>query len=95
MKAVTSRSLAVLDLHRGAEVAPGRVDGLVDPAIARSVGGDRPSWNASTTCVQTIHHWMSAQGWNGQQLEPELAQYEGEVEELPKRSLDVGVGWWR
>jgi len=92
--AMASRSLTVLDLDiRGAQVAALAADDSVDSAVARSLRGDLPSWNDSTMCVQIIHRQMSAQGWHHHQ--PKLARYEGEVEELPRRPLDFGVGWWR
>lgn len=52
------------------------------------------SWNTSTTMLRTLHGEMKEQGWNRSEV-PEIPSYHGEVEELPERPLDLGVGWWR
>jgi len=89
---MTRRQLPILDLHiRGADVAPVGTGGAVD--CATRIESHQPSWNSSTMCVQAIHRRMSVQGWNGQEME--LPRFEGGVGELPKRPLDLGVGWWR
>lgn len=95
MKAVTSRSLAVIDLHiRGTAVtAPVAAGSSVDSVVVRTLAGDRPSWNASTMCLRTICDVMSAQV--GKHRPVEIPLYDGECPELPRRPLDLGVGLWR
>jgi len=78
----------ILDLHiRRAEITPiGTRNDAVDSVGAARLGGDRRSWNNSSTRVQIIYRRMSAQGWHGEQME--LPNFLGEVEELPGRPPD-------
>jgi len=95
---MANRPVAILDLHlRRTEItmviAGEVVCDAVDRAVAAAIGGECPSWNASTMCVQVLQRWMSAQGWENKRPEP--IRFEGLVDELPKRPLDVGVMRWR
>lgn len=91
---MTSRRTRVVDLYlRGGDFAGTGSSGVVDSVVTVNTGGDQPTWNSSTTCIETIHRRMSTQDWNHWHLEIPL--FDGEVGELPRRPLDLGVGRWR
>lgn len=77
---------------RGVE-APVEADPAAAPYAALAVNGSI-SWNASTTVIRTIHRRMHRQGWKDGQA-PEIPCHQDEVEPLPTRPLDLGVGLWR
>lgn len=52
-----------------------------------------PTWNTSTMCLSVLHRAQSAQGWQTGQLD--FPMWDGEVDPLPRRPLDLGEGWWR
>lgn len=55
---------------------------------------DTPGWNASTMMLRTLHSRMTSQGWHNGDV-PEIPCHACEPEKLPRRPLDLGVGWWR
>lgn len=64
--------------------------------VSGSTGGNGAvptTWNTSTMCLRTIHRSLSAQVQNHDQLEIPL--HEGDMEPLPRRPHDLGVGLWR
>lgn len=52
-----------------------------------------PAWNSSTMCLSVLHRAMTAQGWQTGQLD--ISVSDGDGGPLPRRPLDLGVGWWR
>lgn len=59
-------------------------------------GADRPeaSWNTSTTMLYTLRSGLRAQGW-ATGTTAELPVSDASATPLPRRPLDLGVGWWR
>lgn len=44
--------------------------------------------------LRTLRDRMHRQGW-GHANVPEIPCHDGESEQLPRRPLDLGIGWWR